>query len=69
MCTAHLLKVLYRYQLCSLFGLHVRLTARRYSKQYQEDARTHAKAQQEIGKVYTNSIAPSFFDQFGRSAR
>lgn len=40
-----------------------------YSKQYQEDARTHAKAQQEIGKVYTNSIAPSFFDQFGRSAR
>merc|ERR1719506_1896812 len=40
-----------------------------YSKQYQEGWRTHAKAQQEIGKVYTNSIAPSFFDQFGRSAR
>ena len=40
-----------------------------YATQFQEDARAHTKAQQEITKVYTNSIEPSFFDQFGRSAR
>jgi len=40
-----------------------------YAKQYQEDARAHARVQQELGKVYTNTIEPSFFDQFGRSAR